>query len=617
MKITYLAALPALIMAGAAAFAETTAPDSQDPALAPFTWNNALVYFVITDRFANGDPGNDHSYGRPGQDSRGGTAGTFHGGDIRGLTGKLDYIRSLGASALWISSPCEQSHGWVGGGGMGNYAYYAYHGYYGLDFTSLDAAMGTIEEFRTFVTEAHRRGIRVVMDVVMNHSGYATLKDMCEFGFGKTKDNWDACREWVPDPKLGESFHNKPIDESPDPRWNRWWGKDWILHGGYGEVCGAGDGLDACVAYLPDFKNSNPHAPVVKVPAFLADKWSKPDPEHRVAAAEPWRSGEHSVAEFQAHWLASWVEEFGIDGFRCDTAKHVAKETWHLLKTYSSAALKKWREQHRDGTDPAAKWTDDFWMVGEHWFFGNDPEDHDGYASKGGFNAMLDFSFNNSPGSLNACIVPSKDDWEYYAGILGTGGPSPKLNALAYVSSHDTSLCRKDDMRRVATGLELLPGAVQIYYGDETARKNDQGAGAGDLEQGTRSDMNFPADIENAPLWAENVLTLSRNFAADPVLAHWQKVGQFRLRNAAVGAGKQTSVADSTYCRIYHDPASGAGNRVVIYSDNNPTSEVLVTGCFDDGTLLQDGMSGSRYTVSGGKVTLTAPSELVLLEVAR
>lgn len=613
MRITYLAIALAVCSACVSASAETTATTNE--ADAPFTWNNATVYFVITDRFANGDPSNDNSYGRPKKDTLGGTAGTFHGGDIKGLTAKLDYLRSLGINAIWLSAPYEQAHGWVGGGGMGNYAYYAYHGYYGLDFTSMDANMGTIEDFRNFVTEAHKRGIRVVMDVVMNHTGYGTLKDMCEFNFGKTKDNWDPCKEWIP--SKGESYHNKPIDESRDPKWDRWWGKDWILHGGYGEGCGAGDGLDACVAYLPDFKNSNPHAPIVKVPTFLQEKWSKPDPDYRVPAAEPYRSGEHSVAEFQAHWLASWVEEFGVDGFRCDTAKHVAKDTWGLMKSYCSEALKKWRKNHKGGDDPAANWTDDFWTVGEHWYFGNDAEDHDGYGSKGGFNAMIDFSFNNSPGSLNACIVPTQDDWEYYATLFGVGEGSPKLNALSYVSSHDTSLCRKDDMRKVATGLVLLPGDVQIYYGDETSRVNDQGAGSGDLEQGTRSDMNFPADIDNAEMWAENVLTLSKNYAQDPVLAHWQKLGQFRLRNAAVGAGKQTKLDDDTYCRIYRDATKGIDDSIVIYYSKDKAKEVKVKGCFADGTQLQDGYSGNFYTVSSGKVALKSPATLVLLETKR
>ncbi len=108
----------------------------------------------------------------------------------------------MGVNAIWVSSPVEQSHGWVGGGPMGMYQYYAYHGYYALDFTSIDANMGTVEDFRTFVNEAHKRGIRVLIDVVMNHTGYATLKDMCDFNFGRTSHGEDPCKEWNPKIKI-------------------------------------------------------------------------------------------------------------------------------------------------------------------------------------------------------------------------------------------------------------------------------------------------------------------------------------------------------------------------------------------------------------------------------
>ncbi|ELP7094130.1 alpha-amylase [Escherichia coli] len=113
---------------------------AETDASAPFDWHNATVYFVLTDRFENGDPSNDQSYGR----HKDGMAeiGTFHGGDLRGLTNKLDYLQQLGVNALWISAPFEQIHGWVGGGTKGDFPHYAYHGYYTQDWTNLDANMG-------------------------------------------------------------------------------------------------------------------------------------------------------------------------------------------------------------------------------------------------------------------------------------------------------------------------------------------------------------------------------------------------------------------------------------------------------------------------------------------
>ena len=567
-----------------------------------FTWNNALIYFVVTDRFANGNTSNDNSYGRKNPDASGHPTATFHGGDIKGLTKNLDYIKSLGMNAIWLTAAYEQSHGWTGGGKNGNFQHYAYHGYYALDFTSLDANMGTVDEFREFVTEAHKRGIRVIMDVVMNHSGYATLKDMCDFGFGVRSDGKNACEEWTPG--SGESYHNKPISEAADSRWDSWWGANWLRFGAYGG-CGSDD-LTTCSSFLPDFKNE-PNGSSVNLPTFLVNKWQTADAAHDIPAAKAYREGNMSVADFEAHWLASWVEEFGIDGFRCDTAKHVEKATWGKLKKYSSEALAKWRANHANGDDPAASWTDDFWMTGEHWNFGTDPSDGSGYGSTGGFNSMINFSLG--------CSTPDASTWSSYAGKFNNGTSAPALNALSYVSSHDTQLCRPGDMKALGTGLVLLPGGVQVYYGDETARPNDNGGSGNDAEHGTRSDMNFPSDISEQAEWAANVDSISTSFSSNETLAHWQKVGQFRFRNPAVGAGKQTETGDGSLCRKYDNSSENISNAVVIHVGS--ASSVNVGDCFEDGTEVMDGYSGATGTVSGGSVSLSGTGSLILLEVKR
>ena len=572
------------------------------PSEVKFSWNNVLIYFVMTDRFANGNASNDNSYGRKNPDASGHPTATFHGGDIKGLTKNLDYIKSLGMNAIWLTAAYEQSHGWTGGGEKGNFQHYAYHGYYALDFTSLDANMGTVDEFREFVTEAHKRGIRVVMDVVMNHSGYATLKDMCDFGFGVRSDGKNACEEWTPG--SGESYHNKPISEAADSRWDSWWGANWLRFGAYGG-CGSDD-LTTCTSYLPDFKNE-PNGSSVNLPTFLVNKWQTADAAHDIPAAKAYREGNMSVADFEAHWLASWVEEFGIDGFRCDTAKHVEKATWGKLKKYSNEALAKWRANHANGDDPAASWTDDFWMTGEHWNFGTDPSDGSGYGSTGGFNSMINFSLG--------CSTPDASTWSSYAGKFNNGTSAPALNALSYVSSHDTQLCRPDDMKALGTGLVLLPGGVQVYYGDETARPNDNGGSGNDAEHGTRSDMNFPSDISNQAEWAANVDSISTSFSSNETLAHWQKVGQFRFRNPAVGAGKQTETGDGSLCRKYDNSSENISNAVVIHVGS--ASSVNVGDCFEDGTEVMDGYSGATGTVSGGSVSLSGTGSLILLEVKR
>ena len=113
------------------------------------------MYFLLTDRFKNGNTSNDHSYNR-GLDQNGNvvsgidTRATFHGGDFAGITQTIEdgYFNDLGVNALWISAPYEQIHGYiVGGDGNPSFAHYSYHGYYVLDYTETDANFGTPEEF--------------------------------------------------------------------------------------------------------------------------------------------------------------------------------------------------------------------------------------------------------------------------------------------------------------------------------------------------------------------------------------------------------------------------------------------------------------------------------------
>ena len=127
---------------------------------------NSQIYFVMTDRFANGDTSNDEA-GLTGFSAVTGydptDIGYFHGGDLKGLTSKLDYIQGLGFNSIWITPPVKQRYV------QGDSA--AYHGYWGLDFTTIDPHLGTEADFKEFVSEAHKRDIKVIVDIVINHTG--------------------------------------------------------------------------------------------------------------------------------------------------------------------------------------------------------------------------------------------------------------------------------------------------------------------------------------------------------------------------------------------------------------------------------------------------------------
>lgn len=481
-----------------------------------FNWKNATVYFVLTDRFHNGNPNNDHSYGRQKDGMQ--EIGTFHGGDLQGLTEKLDYLQQLGVNALWISSPLEQMHGWVGGGEKGDFPHYAYHGYYHQDWTKIDGNMGNEQDLKNLIEQAHKRGIKVIFDVVMNHTGYATLADMQEFGFGSLYlkpneiksllgEKWTNWR-----PKSGQNWHsfNDYINFGDKAGWAKWWSKDWVRSdiGDYDSP--KFDDLKMSLASLPDLKTESEGT--VGLPPFYQRKQTNAKPLPNA-----------TVRDYLIGWLSDWVRNYGVDGFRVDTAKHVEKSTWLALKHSADAALREWQQKHPTESDGKS-----FWMTGEAWGHGVLKSDY--YAN--GFDAMINFDFQDQAKNALDCFAYIDPVYQEMSDKL------KDFNVLSYLSSHDTRLFYHSDsqgnnakQKTAANLLLLAPGAVQIYYGDESGR--EFGPTGSDRMQGTRSDMN----------WQQ----LSANADKQALLIHWQKLALFRQTHPAIGAGKQTTVKSDKY----------------------------------------------------------------------
>ena len=560
-----------------------------DKAEDPFTWDNANVYFVLTDRFNNGDSTNDHGYGRSNNESNSNVPdiATFHGGDIAGLTAKLDYFDKLGVNAIWITAPYEQIHGWVGGKNK-EFPHYAYHGYYTLDWTSMDANMGTVEEFRTFVNACHSKGIRVVMDIVMNHVGYNNLADMITYNFGETSitdATWISTTDGLWDANVNAD--GSEISWITDA-WENWWGpwiRSFAYESGseYGGSCGG----------LPDVKHEIKTS--VGMAPVMTTKWGKDTSSYKSAYYNPsvenadWNGYSGNYREdrdldpgtYQVIWLSAWVRELGIDGFRCDTAKHVEPERWGQLKVACQAALEAWREDSSksktyNGKDTgAADWDESFWMTGECFGWTSTAGAGD-YYTTGKFDSMINFSFNASAGSGTSSSYPSESTWSSYLSINNnddSDGNGNRNNVLTYISSHDTKLCRASDQAEVGTMLQLTPGGVQIYYGDETSRPLAY-TSCCDTDMQTRGDFNWDA-------------------AEGACATHWGKVGNFRKYNPAVGAGTGTA-----YKRSY---SGSAGENKVAISISG--TDVDVSGLFDDGTKVYNWYDGTSATVSGGSVS--------------
>ncbi len=177
------------------------------------SWADAVVYFVITDRFADGDSRNNRQVNTKAK-------GTFHGGDLAGLRQHLDEIAELGATAIWITSPVDQIDGFVTGAGFPDWGY---HGYWADDFTRMDPRFGSEEELKALVDDAHARGIKVLLDVVYNHAGYES--------------------KYVTNPRTS----------------------GWLRVGG---TCGMDD-LTSCLSGLPDFKTELPEVAYYLIQAHL------------------------------------------------------------------------------------------------------------------------------------------------------------------------------------------------------------------------------------------------------------------------------------------------------------------------------------------------------------
>lgn len=529
-------------------FVARTQPDVLANRQTSFVWENATVYFLLTDRFYNGDSSNDFTHPVEPASYRG-----YMGGDIAGIIQKLEegYFTKLGINAIWMTPLIENIDlGVDEGTGLS----YGFHGYWTKDWTKIDRRLGDEELVRRMVRLAHKQGIRVLMDAVVNHTGPVTVKD--------------------------------PL-----------WPSDWVRTGprctyqSYATTT-------ACtlVDNLPDVLTESRSE--VGLPPHLIEKW-KAEGRYEQETAELdaffTRTGyPRRPYYYIVKWLTDLVRDFGIDGYRVDTAKHTEEEVWKTLRDEADRAFAEWKVAH-----PAEKLDDTpFFMVGEVYNYyigaGRDFDFGDkkvDYFSNG-FDGLINFDFK----------YDAKKSWkemaEKYDGILR--GPLQGKTVLNYLSSHDDGGPYDPNRERsleAGTRLLLSQGMAQVYYGDESARSLTVAA-RGDAV--LRSFMN----------WEEMSDEKKRT-----VLLHWQKLGQFRNRHSAVGAGRNITLSDRVFARVYE--AGGLEDKVVFAVDQAAgVKEIPTTGIFNEGTLLRDAYSGTQVRVHGGKAVVDSQASVVLLEKA-
>jgi len=552
MKLTPIALSLSLLLSAGAVSAAPAAPK-------PFLWENATVYFLLTDRFNDADKSNDLAYGRKADAAplRG-----YMGGDLAGITAKIKegYFDSLGVTAIWLTPPVEQIHA---GTDEGTGKSYGFHGYWARDFTAVDANLGTEKDMKAFVETAHAHGIRVLLDVVMNQTGPVTEDD--------------------------------PV-----------WPADWVRTGPQCTYQDAKTTIECTlVKNLPDFRTESDTA--VELPPALAAKWKAEGRyEREMKELDDFfaRTGYPRAPRYYLmKWHADWVRKYGVDGFRADTVKHVEAKAWGELHTVASAAYEDWKREH-----PKQKLGDQpFYMTAEVYNYniasgrmadlgGGDKVDY--YAQ--GFDSMINFGL-----VWDAAQKSYEGLFSSYSDKLQ--GELKGKSVLNYLASHDFD--KPFDAARTkpfesANKLLLAPGAAQIFYGDETARRLDVAEAQGDAK--LRSFMNWDELAQNAA---------RDGYKIAEVRAHYAKLGLFRKAHVAVGAGVHQQLQAQPYVFKRTYDANGIHDKVVValQQPTDKASAVNVGGVFADGQKVKDYYSGKSAVVKGGSVNFGTKNATVLI----
>ncbi|WP_421824774.1 alpha-amylase family glycosyl hydrolase [Flagellimonas oceanensis] len=519
----------------------------------PFVWEGANIYFLLTDRFNNGNPENDVNFGRTEETAvlRG-----FEGGDIEGITQKIKegYFTDLGINAIWFTPVVEQIHGATD---EGTGKTYGYHGYWAKDWTSIDPNFGTRKDLEELVKTAHSKGIRILLDVVLNHTGPVTEKD--------------------------------PV-----------WPDDWVRTGPKCEFT-TYENTTACtlVENLPDILTESDEA--VELPDALLAKWKE---EGRLSKELDElqlffdRTGYPRAPRYYIiKWLTDYINDLGVDGFRVDTVKHVNENAWADLHKEANYAFEMWKKKHQD------KVLDDnpFYMVGEVYNYGISGGREFNFGDKKvdffdyGFKSLINFELKSDADKSYETI------FKKYSKLLHT--KLKDKSVLNYLTSHDDGAPYDKDRTkpyRTANVLLLTPGASQVYYGDETSRNLIIEGTQGDAT--LRSFMNWE-DLDSLP-------------ETQKIHKHWQKLGQFRANHPAIGAGKHKRLAKSPYVFSRTYVNGEYRDKVVVGLDLPKGKKSLwVKGFFGDGTKLYDTYSETEVTVANGKVILENDFDIALLEL--
>ncbi|CUW28035.1 pullulanase-type alpha-1,6-glucosidase [Streptomyces reticuli] len=587
--VTGLALAAALVQAPAAPAATPPAPPSDAQlAAVPARHDDTReqFYFVLPDRFANGDTSND----------RGGLTGTrlstgydptdkgfYQGGDLKGLTKKLDYIKGLGTTALWLA-PIFKNRPVQG---TGSNASAGYHGYWITDFTRVDPHFGTNDDLKALISKAHAKGMKVFFDVITNHTA-----DVVDY----EEKSYDYLSKGA-FPYLTKD--GEPFDDAD------------YADGGrtFPAVSGAS------FPYTPRATGKG------KVPAWLNDPTMYHNRGDSTYAGESTTYGDFSglddlwterpeVVRGMEKIYQRWVKDFAVDGFRIDTVKHVNMEFW----TQWATALDRYA---------AERGRKNFFMFGE--VYSADTSVTAPYVTQGRLDATLDFPFQEAArayasqgGSARKLANVFGDDYKY------TTDKANAYEQVTFLGNHDMgrigTFLKQDNPK--ATDAEILAkdklanelmflsrGNPVVYYGDEqgfTGSGGDKDARQtmfaskvadylDDDEIGTDRTHASAAYDTRAPLYRQ-IAALAKLRKANPALTD----GVQEERYAADGPG--------VYAFTRTDARTGQEYVVAFNNAGSARTATFATGSADMAYRALYGATGSVRSDGDRKVTVTVPA---------
>ncbi|MFJ6437717.1 pullulanase-type alpha-1,6-glucosidase [Streptomyces sp. NPDC091416] len=534
-------------------------------------------YFVMPDRFANGDTGNDRG-GLTGSRLETGydptDKGFYQGGDLKGMTSRLDYIKGLGTTAIWLA-PIFKNRPVQG---TGKDASAGYHGYWITDFTQVDPHFGTNADLTKLIEQAHRKGMKVFFDVITNHT--ADTVDYAEKTYGyKPKGAYPYLdRDGRPfDDAAGmartdaDSFPYKPVTSGgKTPSWLN----DPTMYHNRGDSTYAGESTT-----YGDFSG-------------LDDLWTE-RPEVV--------SGMEKIYE-------KWVRDFDIDGFRIDTVKHVDMDFW----TQWATALDTYAARHG---------RKDFFMFGE--VYSADTAITSPYVTQGRLDATLDFPFQEAARQYASQGAPASklaavfgDDYRY------TTDKANAYEQVKFLGNHDMgrigTFLKQDNPKagdaelvkraRLANELMFLSrGNPVVYYGDE---QGFTGAG-GDKDARQTMFASKTADyLDDDELGTDRTHASDAYDTSHPLYRSIAALSKLTRDNPALRDGVQTEryAEGSVYAFSRTDPERG--NEYVVATNNGTAARTVELSTESAGMDFRTlyGGSGTVRSGAGKKITVTVPA---------